>query len=563
MPVKNAIAKNWASWIRGSDGILRSDDPTGTLGGATPRLPQFTVDTTYSLPTGNTWTATNTGSNDAAGTGTGNRTGCGLQYALDNCARNDIIEVTGGATYTGQFTLKYKATGSGWIYIRPSTYSSLPAVGVRVVAADASNMAKLTGATADTATVITENNTAYYRMIGLEVTTSSSTATQLQSGVIVIGNGNTSHSTVANHIVFDRCYVHGSADGAHAGRRGFYIAGENIAVIDSRVSGFYDDGADSQAILIYMGNGPFKVHNNYLEAASENINYGGVDPQITGSVPIDSTITHNHFFKPLAWIGAGHNVKNLLEFKNAIRVLVEGNTFENNWVDGQSGFSLLVTPRNQDGGAPWCETSDITVRLNKFINCAQGINVSGHDNDFPSQDSKRILIENNLIDVTGITSASGVLFQVLNGPQYLTIQHNTGLISGGTDPALCVSTNVPVAEYFTFKDNIVSSGTYGFFGADPPTADGDPTFAAKYASNFEFTKNALIAGTSGNYTGTAAGNFFPANIAAISFTNASGSFATNNYALSGASSYRAGAANEASDGTDNGCDVSALNAALA
>lgn len=32
MPVKNAIGKNWGAWVRGSDGVLRSDDPTGASG---------------------------------------------------------------------------------------------------------------------------------------------------------------------------------------------------------------------------------------------------------------------------------------------------------------------------------------------------------------------------------------------------------------------------------------------------------------------------------------------------------------------------------------------------
>lgn len=30
MPVKNAIAKNFSSWVRASDGYLRSNDPTGS-----------------------------------------------------------------------------------------------------------------------------------------------------------------------------------------------------------------------------------------------------------------------------------------------------------------------------------------------------------------------------------------------------------------------------------------------------------------------------------------------------------------------------------------------------
>lgn len=47
MPVKNAIAKNWASWVRGSDGYLRSDDPYGLYG----RVPSIT-----SLPVGSSTT---------------------------------------------------------------------------------------------------------------------------------------------------------------------------------------------------------------------------------------------------------------------------------------------------------------------------------------------------------------------------------------------------------------------------------------------------------------------------------------------------------------------------
>ena len=46
-------------------------------------------------------------------------------------------------------------------------------------------------------------------------------------------------------------------------------------------------------------------------------------------------------------------VKNLVEFKNAQNVLVEGNTIENNWAAGQQGYSILFTPRNQSGTAPW------------------------------------------------------------------------------------------------------------------------------------------------------------------------------------------------------------------
>jgi len=576
MPVKNAIAKNWASWIRGADGILRSDDPWGAYGTMTPVLPQADVDTTYSLPTGNTWTATNTADNNAAGTGTGNRTGCGLQYAVNNCARGDIIETTGSATYTIQLLLKYKATGSGWIYIRPSTHASLPAAGTRAVAADASNMAKLTGAAANTATIITENNTSFYRLIGLEITTSSSTASPLESGVCVIGNNNVSNTTVCDSIIFDRCYVHGSADGAHSGRRGFYVGATNFAIIDSSVTGFYDDGSDSQGIEIYQGSGPYLIENNYITAASENINFGGIDPQISGSVPTDVTVRRNHFFKPLAWIGAGHNVKNLFETKNTRRLLVEGNVFENCWRDGQSGMPLLLTPRNQDGTAPWCGVFDTTIRLNKFINCAGGINILGIDRKdlnpppvdaLPSQRVDRVLIENNLMDIDdpGASAGDRRFFQAIQGPERITIKNNTGLTAeiDGSFLYLVNGSDIGIGEVVSpkivnliFQDNILSNGTNGIIGYLTNTTAGT---LPQNCDASTFTKNAIIGAVSGNVNGSpATGNFVPANNAAVGFTDISGSFAANDYTLTVGSAYH----NAGTDGTDIGCDIAALNALI-
>jgi len=53
MPVKTAIAKNWASWIRGADGYLRSDDPNGTFVSGPPNLSALpTAVSTQFLTTG-------------------------------------------------------------------------------------------------------------------------------------------------------------------------------------------------------------------------------------------------------------------------------------------------------------------------------------------------------------------------------------------------------------------------------------------------------------------------------------------------------------------------------
>jgi len=119
--------------------------------------------------------------------------------------------------------------------------------------------------------------------------------------------------------------------------------------------------------------GPIKIVNNYLEGAGENVIFGGSDPTVPNAVAQDIEIRCNHFFKPIKWMQELWDVKNLLEFKNAQRVLVEGNKFENCWPSNQSGFALLLTPRNQNNTAPWSVVQDITIRRNIFTNVAQGI----------------------------------------------------------------------------------------------------------------------------------------------------------------------------------------------
>src|SRR5919206_261134 len=138
------------------------------------------------------------------------------------------------------------------------------------------------------------------------------------------------------------------------------------AVVDSYISDFKEVGADSQAIGGWNGPGPLKIANNYLEAAGENIMFGGADPKIADLVPSDIEIVRNDLAKPLRWRkgdpsfeGVEWTVKNLFELKNARRVLVNGNLLEYNWPQAQNGFSILFTPRNQKGDSPWSTVEDV------------------------------------------------------------------------------------------------------------------------------------------------------------------------------------------------------------
>ena len=90
-------------------------------------------------------------------------------------------------------------------------------------------------------------------------------------------------------------------------------------------------------------------------------------------------------------------VKNLFELKNARRVLVEGNLFENNWVDGQPGYAIVFTPRGEGGAAPWATIEDVTFRYNIIRNVAAGFNLLARDDNGASGTMRRVRIADNLV----------------------------------------------------------------------------------------------------------------------------------------------------------------------
>ena len=116
---------------------------------------------------------------------------------------------------------------------------------------------------------------------------------------IQIGAEEGTTETLPHHIIVDRCYLHG--DPRRGARRGVALNSRESAVINSYLSDFKEVGADSQAIVGWNGSGPFRIANNYLEAAGENVMFGGADPTIDGLVPADIEVVGNHMAKPLNW----------------------------------------------------------------------------------------------------------------------------------------------------------------------------------------------------------------------------------------------------------------------
>ena len=500
---------------------------------ATPPTAPKTFDTTYAAPMGATLTVA---------------AGGDLQAALNRAQLGDTIVLDAGASWTGPFKLPNKTGGSGWIYVVSSQLSNLPPPGTRVSPANAANMPKILAPNTQSA-LITEANSHHFRFVGIELAPVSG-AKQIYQ-VVAIGNNDASPATLPSHIVFDRCYVHGEP--AANDRRGIEMDGAYIAVVDSYLSDFQEVGTDSQALAAWSTTGPLKIVDNYLEAAGENVIFGGADSRAPSLVPSDIDIENNYFFKPLSLIGTPYNVKNLLEFKAAKRALVSGNTFQNNPAKNQTGFALLITPRNQNGTATWSVTADIAITGNVLINVGSGFNIAGRDSNHPGLLTERILIRNNVVGVTGLNGADGRAFMFTSGGSDFTIDHNT-IINTASPPACCSNLAAsnpgpPTVNNFVFTNNLSTQTKFGFFGAG--VGEGNAALNTAF-SNWTFSKNVIVGAKASIYPTE---NYFPATNAEVQFTD----YSAGSYSLAAASPYK----KAGTDGLDIGATIANSSAVTA
>ena len=218
--------------------------------------------------------------------------------------------------------------------------------------------------------------------------------------------------------------------------------------------------------------GPFLIENNYIEAAAENVMFGGNDPSIPNLVPSNITIRRNLISKPLAWRSQNWTVKNLVEFKNARSVIVEGNTIENNWAAGQTGYAFVITPRDQDGSAPWSVVRDIVIQDNVIRHVAAVFNILGFDDLASSQQTVNVTVRNNLAyDVstfygTSSNPAPARLALIGAGPQAVTFDHNT-VDNDGSATIYLYGGYAPAGQQvagFALTNNLLRDNSYGVYG---------------------------------------------------------------------------------------------------
>jgi hypothetical protein len=488
-----------------------------------PALPQVTLSTSLV-------TASTTGRTISV------KAGQSFQAALDAAVPGDVIVLQAGATFSGNFRLKRKS-GTGWITIRTSTSDSYLPPGKRVKPTDAPKLARLT--TPNNMYVLrTETGAHHYRLIGLEITHPSSLT--YQQGLLVLGDGSSLQnelSKVATDIVVDRSYIHGQS-ATHV-RRCISLNSARTVVMNSYLSQCASNWADANAIGGWNGPGPYLIENNYLEGGSMMIMFGGADPAIPNLVPSDIEIRRNYFSRPTSWKGKW-DVKNLIEFKNARRVLIEGNVFQNHWADAQTGFAFLWKSVNQYGGCTWCVVRDITFRYNKVRYVPGGFNIAANGSSKPAVNASRIAISHNVFEKmdTLVFTGSHRVVQLQGALSDITVNHNTFV----TRPLQEVwFAGGATMTRFDFRNNIGELGSYGVKG--DLSVEGTPTLT-KWTPTYTFGRNVMVKTTGFTYPSE---NYFPSSKSSIGFVSA----ATGNYRLASGTAYKG----KSTDGTDPGANI--------
>ena len=372
------------------------------------------------------------------------RDGAELQNALDDAQAGDTIELQAGATFRppaseGSFVLRNRSIpAEQWVVVRSSSRAFDPRGEIppnrRVTPADARLMPQLRAAR--TVPVIRAAPGAHgYRLVGLDIGVDQGVSSVV---LVQLGAGDeTSPSTEPSDIVIDRSYLHGNDARNH--RRGVAMNGARLAVIESHLENFHDDSTDSQAIAGWNGPGPFKIVNNFLEAAGQSVMFGGDDPAVPNLVPADIEIRRNLMTRRLSWKGKVP-VKNAFELKSARRLLVEGNVFEHVWTSGQDGTAIVLKSTNQSGRCTHCVSEFLTFRNNVVRHAASGLLINAAETGKPGAELpervNHIRIHNVLFLDIGSPEwgSGGKLFRIFGGASDVSIRARHVDVEPSRDP---------------------------------------------------------------------------------------------------------------------------------
>ena len=396
-----------------------------------------------------------------------------------------------------------------------------------------------------------------------------------------------------DHVIFDRNWFH-PAEGKEVGHAvGLFDGAHMVAIINSYISGLNciaRVGKCTDATGIGGGKGDeqistLKIYNNFIESAGENILFGG---SAATQVPTDIEIRRNHLFRPMLWkegqpgyiapaAGESYVVKNNLELKSAIRVLVEANLLENTWGGfSQTGYAILLTPKSQGGQCPICRVNDVTIRFNRIRNVAGVLQIANapasHTGGFAADGGRYSIHDLFADDLHDQDYKGGGTFLILVSWQPpvhdIEIDHVTAFVTGRL---LSVLNPGAKLANFTLTNSVFSVGDrrpIGSAGGGPESCAGKNQALGGEAvveacfDPYRFDKNLIVNG-SGSFP---KGNLIVGSPEAAGIRDLKGTISKDPrlcHAKGPGCSKVSPGAGAGSDGRDLGADIDAIEAAIA
>ena len=536
--------------------------------------------------------------------------GGNLQQALDAASPGDTILLEAGATYTGNFLLRAKK-GDGTITIASRALDALPE-GVRVTAAESKFMPKLVTPN-DEPALRTEDRAHDYRVVGVEFTVTpglyisdlvslgsfttkdpDSLAYNLDfDRVFVHGDPNrggkrgialNSRSTIVRNSYF--------TDFASDSQDAQDIAGWNgpgpYVILNNRLeaSGMSVMFGGAAPAIASMIPADIVFYNNYV---TRPMSWRGkwrvknlFELKSARNVDVQYNVFENN------WIGAQNGFAILFTVRTCEAgdypwAVVQDVTFTHNIVRRSEGGGVNIQGRDDERSA--CRTpatGKVTIG---------GTQVNGQDTRFTAElkpgyhlvagnvsraikqiaDDRTLVLESAwpdgapastnfayFVPVAGQTSnitisdnlfdairpfdgsGGGVFAMILSGARNIRIEHNTAF----QGQHILVASGAPSQEV-VYRNNISPHNTYGIFGDNK----GSGLLAIDtYFPGGAITRNVMY----GQSIEPAypRGNFFPARIEAVGFTDP----ANKKYALTGKSKFKSAG----TDGRDLGADMGLL-----
>jgi hypothetical protein len=320
------------------------------------------------------------------------RAGENLQAALD---RGGAIQLDPGATFTGSFTVS-----------RP------------------------TRLLAGTATLRAPRGPALAVACGASDVTIEGGVYQADrhSAVVELGRNDGEQTTL--EAVPRRITLVGAKVPSFRGRRAFECNSAETTLLDCEALDVYDpDRHDSQGLCILNTPGGITLKGGRYQAGSENIMIGGDEMKLRGGTEVTDVLLEDVWLdRPLSWQtdGVGRAVKTSFEVKRGVNVTARRLTIDGCWRDGQDGFGITVTPRN-DGICRNVVVENVTMK-----NVSSGFNVLGRNTATYTPQPTQLTVRGARIDASVQRfGGRGVLVLVTGGPDLVDLRGITFVSDGG------------------------------------------------------------------------------------------------------------------------------------